>query len=198
MANARELLRRAYAGERPERLFERVVPEALDNDSYEQAKKDLAQAIKSFPKEFGLRAFPGKKFRVGVGQSFVGSQNNTYIPMIYTQVYDPELAKRHGYKEPWMDFAKGTVEELKREIVKAPKVEGVVTEAINLGPAYGRDYKSAKDAKADFLADKDFIILDAMHPYHGKPANMADLRSAGERTVNLRYNRNRGVVVVNF
>ena len=37
--------------------------------------------------------------------------------------------------------------------------------------AYGRDYKSAKAAREDWLAGKDFIIRDAFDPYDGKPVN---------------------------
>lgn len=54
-------------------------------------------------------------------------------------------------------------------------------------PAYGRDYKSAAKAKADFKAGRDFIVADITHPYSGKPANIYDLKDRG--FVNLRYDR---------
>ena len=38
-------------------------------------------------------------------------------------------------------------------------------------PAYGRDYKTAKAAKADWAANLDFIIADHFHQYDGKPVN---------------------------
>ncbi len=41
-------------------------------------------------------------------------------------------------------------------------------------PAYGRDYKSAKTAKADWKAGKDFIIADMFNPYDGKPCSIND------------------------
>ena len=49
--------------------------------------------------------------------------------------------------------------------------------SITVIPAYGRDYKSAKAAKADYIAGKDFIIQAIMHPYDGKPANARDLKN---------------------
>ena len=53
-------------------------------------------------------------------------------------------------------------------------------------PAYGRDYKSARDVKSDFDAGKDFIISDFSHPYDGKPASKRDLAHG---TVNIRYSK---------
>ena len=41
-------------------------------------------------------------------------------------------------------------------------------------PAYGRDYKSAKAAKQDWIDGKDFIICDMSHPYDGKPCSIRD------------------------
>ena len=54
-------------------------------------------------------------------------------------------------------------------------------------PAYGRDYRNAKDAKADFLAGKDFIIADISDPYDGKPCSVRDF-DAGTG-ITLRYKR---------
>ena len=38
-------------------------------------------------------------------------------------------------------------------------------------PMPWRDYKSAKDARADWDANKDFIIQDMSSPWDGKPVN---------------------------
>ncbi len=54
-------------------------------------------------------------------------------------------------------------------------------------PAYGRDYRSAKDAKADFLAGKDFIIADITDRYDGKPCSVRDF-DAGTG-ITLRFKR---------
>lgn len=62
-----------------------------------------------------------------------------------------------------------------------------------LVPAYGRDYKSAKAAKVDFAAGKDFLICQFGHPYDGKPANKADLQG---QTVQLRFDGLRKVTIV--
>lgn len=61
-----------------------------------------------------------------------------------------------------------------------------------LTPAYGRDYKSKKEATAAFLGGADFI----MHSYHGTTyCNINGLR-AEYGLVNIRYARNRKVCVV--
>lgn len=57
---------------------------------------------------------------------------------------------------------------------------------MTLTPAYGRDYKSAKDVKADWDANKDFIIADISSPYDGKPINKQD---APPGTYNIRYKK---------
>lgn len=57
-------------------------------------------------------------------------------------------------------------------------------------PAYGRDYKSAKAAKADWQAGRDFIINDFFSPYDGKPCNKQDMEG---RQVMLRFDNLRKV-----
>lgn len=49
----------------------------------------------------------------------------------------------------------------------------------NLGdllPAYGRDYKTAKQAKEAFKAGEDWIISSMFHPYSGKSVNIDQLK----------------------
>ena len=41
-------------------------------------------------------------------------------------------------------------------------------------PAYGRDYASADDARADWLAGKDFLVADIFSPWDGKPTGKDD------------------------
>jgi hypothetical protein len=52
-------------------------------------------------------------------------------------------------------------------------------------PAYGRDYKSAKAAKADFFGGKDWIIADISDPYDGKPTSVRDYPAG--TPITLRY-----------
>lgn len=59
-----------------------------------------------------------------------------------------------------------------------------------LVPAYGRDYKAARDVKTDFYAGKDFLISDFSHPYDGKATSLRDM---SEGTVNIRYGKLRKV-----
>ncbi len=56
-----------------------------------------------------------------------------------------------------------------------------------LVPAYGRDYKSAKAARADFLIGRDWIIADITDPYDGKPCSVRDF-DAG-MGITLRYKK---------
>lgn len=59
-------------------------------------------------------------------------------------------------------------------------------------PAYGRDYKSAKEVKADFTAGKDFEMATMMSG--GKYCSIRDF--AKGVSVLLRYKRQEQVAVV--
>ncbi len=59
-------------------------------------------------------------------------------------------------------------------------------------PAYGRDYKTAKAAKADWKAGKDFIIQDFTSPWDGKPCNI----DSGAPVTTLRFCQLRKVCAV--
>lgn len=51
-------------------------------------------------------------------------------------------------------------------------------------PAYGRDYKSLKAARADWTAGKDFVISDVFSGEDGRYINKAD---AGSMDIMVRY-----------
>ena len=70
----------------------------------------ITDAAKAFPATFGLRAFPGDTFRIGLDISYLGGRDNTTV-MLYTEI-------KRG--DSWHGFAKGTREELLREVVAAP------------------------------------------------------------------------------
>ena len=59
-------------------------------------------SIKEFPKVFGLKGFPGMRFNINASASYV-SQGTIWL---YT--FNDETGKA---------FCKGTVEELKREVI---------------------------------------------------------------------------------
>ena len=65
---------------------------------------------------------------------------------------------------------------------------------MTLTPAYGRDYKSAKAAKADYNANLDFILND----FDGSSGliNKAQIDTLGPRYINIRYSQLRKVTVV--
>lgn len=51
---------------------------------------------------------------------------------------------------------------------------------VTLEPAYGRDYKTAKEARAAFFSKKDFIISTISHPGFGQYFNFDDSRTLSE------------------
>ncbi len=64
---------------------------------------------------------------------------------------------------------------------------------MTLIPAYGRDYKSAKDVKADFNAEKDFMTSDIFTGY-GQLINKQQIATG--TSVVIRYKRNTQVTVI--
>lgn len=66
----------------------------------------IDEAVKKFPHVFGLRAFPGDKFKLMRTQCYVSEG----VVQLYTYIWDK---KRRG----WFAFAKGTARELERELV---------------------------------------------------------------------------------
>lgn len=65
---------------------------------------------------------------------------------------------------------------------------------LELLPAYGRDYKTAKEAKEAWNAGKDFIIASIFHPYSGKYMNKQDAQP-GE-IIGLRYREKTQLTIV--
>lgn len=76
-------------------------------NAHEEDKKKVEAAVTQFPATFGLKAFPGDVFRVSAQSSYMSSGN----VMLYTEIH-----KGDG----WLSFAKGTVSELKGEVVVLP------------------------------------------------------------------------------
>lgn len=71
------------------------------------------EAIARFPKEFGLRAWPGQKFRISYDASYFFKWHDPDSLMLYTE--------RLCEDGEWKDFAKGTEAELRKEIVRLPE-----------------------------------------------------------------------------
>lgn len=61
-----------------------------------------------------------------------------------------------------------------------------MTKYVTVTPAYGRDYTSAKAAKADWQKGMDFILQDFTSPWDGKPINREQAEETGFK-VNIRY-----------
>jgi hypothetical protein len=76
-------------------------------------------AIARFPKEFGLKAFPGSRFRIERRESmwdtgyYHGKMDHPPGPILYVFVYSDDDGK-------WLAFAKGTPDELVRTVVPLP------------------------------------------------------------------------------
>ena len=60
---------------------------------------------------------------------------------------------------------------------------------MTLTPAYGRDYTSKAKVKADFDADKDFIVADIGSQYNGSYINKSQLKGEGITSVMIRYKK---------
>ena len=68
---------------------------------------------------------------------------------------------------------------------------------MTLTPAYGRDYKSAKAAKAAYNEGNDFIVNDFSSPRDGSYVNKEQLQ--GDQApcfINIRYSKLRKVTVI--
>jgi hypothetical protein len=63
------------------------------------------------------------------------------------------------------------------------------TKYITLVPAYGRDYKSAKEVMADWKEGKDFQICDFSHPDDGRYTSIRDWDNEHSTVLNIRYKR---------
>ncbi len=72
--------------------------------TYMEQQQMIKRTANEFPSEFGLRGFPGEIFSISRAACFVNDDGGV---MLYTQI------KTGG---SWSDFAKTTVEELRREI----------------------------------------------------------------------------------
>lgn len=67
---------------------------------------------------------------------------------------------------------------------------------VTVTPAYGRDYKSGKEAKEAWLAGKDFVYqAPPFDPDSGRYCSVRDF-DAKTTTVNIRYKRMQQVAVV--
>lgn len=77
----------------------------LNEASYKSTK--LSRAINEFPETFGLRAWPGDTFRISLDESYINDLGDVTI-------YLERMQKDGG----WKDFAKGSPEELKRDLVE--------------------------------------------------------------------------------
>ena len=80
-----------------------------------EERRLIEKAARKFPKEFGLRNFPGSRFRISLRSSlwdtgyYHGKPDHPPGPLLYTQIFQDGK---------WVDFAKGTPAELRSEIMR--------------------------------------------------------------------------------
>ena len=67
---------------------------------------------------------------------------------------------------------------------------------LTVSPAYGRDFKSQKEAKAAWEEGKDFVVRDMMSKWCGCYINKADAKANGVTGINIRFSQDRKVAVV--
>jgi hypothetical protein len=119
--------------------------------TWEQAQTEIKAAISKFPNTFGLRAFPGKVFRLSEASSYF-SDETLYL---YTEVQD---------RDSWLSFGKGTVSEVSSQIVQLPKLTPEQSKRVYLVRLYIQRMRSrARKAYAqdylDFLEDRYHVGL---------------------------------------
>jgi len=120
----------------------------------EQDKID--KVIATFPETFGLYNFLGEVFRLSGKASYFTGYGGTGALMLYTQ--------RRQKDGSWLDFAKGTESELRREVVELPKPRKSRVQSEeeyrvvvgNVGTVYsGFNRKEAEDAFNSYVEDSE-------------------------------------------
>lgn len=95
----------------------------MSRPSWSEQGPAVTAAIARFPATFGLRAFPGKTFKISAGASYFGDGENGE-PILYTYVFN------EGEGKGWMACAKGTESELRGQmVVRSAESEGFINEA---------------------------------------------------------------------
>ena len=74
----------------------------------------IKEAIATFPATFGLRAYPGRVFSISESASYLGGGGGDVI-MLYTTIRTAAVQATGTFV--WLDFCKGTVEELRAQVV---------------------------------------------------------------------------------
>ena len=73
-----------------------------------EEQQEIKALIETFPKEFGLAAFPGKVFTLSQSSSYWSEYEGAYL--LYTYIKQPDGT--------FLAFAKGTANELRQNIRK--------------------------------------------------------------------------------
>jgi hypothetical protein len=86
-----------------------LVVQVVERDSHDGEVMMLRELIGTFPAEFGLRAYPGDRFRISESASFFRRFGDPSSIQLYTQRWCDEDGS-------WKDFCKGSEQELRRQV----------------------------------------------------------------------------------
>ncbi len=81
---------------------------------YEDEQKMVIEAVAKFPAVFGLRAFPGKTYRVSLGNSFVSEG----VVQIVVQTKTTADEQQKFRLAEWADFGRDAADNVLAQIVK--------------------------------------------------------------------------------
>lgn len=84
--------------------------------TYEQEQQQITDAIAQLPETFGLRAFPGKRYRLAPRASHFVSEGEVQL-VVQAEMTADEQQKYH--LQPWADFGRNTLAHLLRELTCA-------------------------------------------------------------------------------
>lgn len=82
---------------------------------YEDEQKMIEDAMKQFPAEFGLRAFPNKRFRIAHKSSHFVLDGQ--VQLVVQTKMTPEEQEKYSLPE-WSDFGRSDLAHTLHEVVK--------------------------------------------------------------------------------
>lgn len=74
----------------------------------------IKRCIATFPSEFGLRAFPGKRFRISERSSYFSDHEGI---LLYTEIFSAKGGMFTPDADGWLSFAKEAPSVLRQEVV---------------------------------------------------------------------------------
>jgi hypothetical protein len=82
-----------------------------ERPSYDEERRLIHEDALKLPAEFGLRAFPGQRFRVNEGQSYWHEGREAIVLYL-------DIDSGFGSGDTWRAFSKDTIDVIAREVVR--------------------------------------------------------------------------------